>query len=91
MNSSTKLWKLLSRYNTDGGQNNEARTWASFASHWVMDPRTQQPIINQATGKPIYQEDTAISLESWHDDIHGLVGTGFPYGGHMGNPAIAGV
>lgn len=88
ISSSTKLWKLLSRYNKEN--DNEARSWASFASHYVIDPQSQSPMIDR-TGKPIYQSDTSISLESWHDDIHGLVGTGNGYRGHMGNPAVAGV
>ena len=47
--------------------------------------------LTENTGRPIYQNDTSISLESWHDDIHGLIGTGNGYAGHMGDPAIAGV
>lgn len=40
---------------------------------------------------PVYQGDTSVSLESWHDTIHGLIGTGVGSGGHMGYPPIAGV
>ena len=88
ISSSTKLWKLLSRYNKE--HDNETRSWASFASHYVIDPQSQSPMIDR-NGNPIYQSDTSISLESWHDDIHGLVGTGNGFRGHMGNPAVAGV
>ncbi|CAG8980482.1 hypothetical protein HYALB_00013118, partial [Hymenoscyphus albidus] len=84
---STNLWKLLSRYTNDGQHNNELRTWSSFSTHNVIDPRTDKPIIQG--GDVVYQNDTAVSLESWHDNIHGLVGTGQNFAGHMGNPAIA--
>lgn len=83
----TKLWKLLARYTEDG--RNESRSWASFATHNVMDPTTDKPAISG--GNTVWQSDTAVSLESWHDTIHGLIGTGVRYGGHMGDPAIAGV
>lgn len=33
--------------------------------------------------------DTRVSLESWHDDIHDLVGTGDKCWGHMGEPSLA--
>ena len=86
--SFTKLWKLLSRYSNE--HNNEMRTWTSFATHNVIDPQTDKPVLDE-DGDPIWQNDTSVSLESWHDTIHGLIGTGVRYGGHMGNPAIAGV
>lgn len=38
-----------------------------------------------------HQPDTSISLESWHDDIHMLVGTGSKFYGHMAWPEVAGV
>ena len=34
---------------------------------------------------------SSISLESWHDDIHDLIGTGAGASVHMGDPSIAGV
>ena len=90
---SAKLWKLLSSYEWkephmrdakpyEKGWGNEAhknktRSWDAFANHYI----NQNP---QA-----YQE-SAISLESWHDDVHVLVGTG-RYNGHMGDPSIAAV
>lgn len=55
----------------------------------MIDPRTDKPVIQG--GNTVYQTDTAVSLESWHDNIHGLVGTGQNFAGHMGNPAIAAV
>ena len=92
---SAKLWKLLSTYQwkkpetrdpkryeknwDDKTHMNQARSWESFATHYINgDPNNG------------WQTDTAISLESWHDGIHGLVGTG-RYRGHMGDPAIAAV
>lgn len=86
----TNLWKLLSEYTDDSQHNNQLRTWSSFSTHNVIDPRTDKPVL-QRNGRPVYQTDTAVSLESWHDNIHGLIGTGQGYGGHMGDPAIAGV
>lgn len=56
---------------------NEWRPWNYFANH------TRVP------------EDTAWkirairSIESWHDNIHNLIGTGKNYTGHMGDPSIA--
>lgn len=85
---STKLWKLLSRYSNE--HNNEIRSWGAFATHWVYDEKTGRPIVD-ANGNLVYEEETSVSLETWHDDIHGLVGSGNPYRGHMSNPAIAGV
>ncbi len=92
---SAKLWKLLSSYEwkkpekgdpewyeenwDDKTHMNKARSWEAFASHYVDGVREKG-----------YQQDTTISLESWHDGIHGLVGTG-RYPGHMGDPAIAAV
>ena len=35
------------------------------------------------------QEFATQSLESWHDNIHNLVGTGIWYQGHMSDPAVA--
>ena len=86
----TNLWKLLSEYTNDAEHNDELRTWSSFSTHNVIDPRTDKPVL-QSNGRPVHQTDTAVSLESWHDNIHTLIGTGQGYGGHMGNPAIAGV
>ncbi|KAH8657404.1 common central domain of tyrosinase-domain-containing protein [Tricladium varicosporioides] len=85
----TNLWKFLSRYTSDGIHNNALRTWNSFAAHDVYDPDTAEPVIGD-DGEPLYQADTAVSLESWHDQIHGLIGTGQGYAGHMGVPTIAG-
>lgn len=91
VSSVTKLWKLLSPYAPhDGTHNNDLRSWSSFATHNAFDPRTDKPIID-ANGRPVRNSDTAISLESWHDNIHGLIGTGNNYYGHMADPSIAGV
>ncbi|KAI9789436.1 MAG: hypothetical protein M1835_001679 [Candelina submexicana] len=82
-NTSTKLWKLLSRYNTES--DNDMRTWEAFARHWKEGHRG--PDLDLDTD---YQADTSISLETWHDDIHDLVGAGNGWTGHMGDPSIAG-
>lgn len=90
-NLSTKLWKLLSRYNTDiPGYTNEIRTWESFANHLVSDPRTRSHEVDEK-GKRLDTADTSISLESWHDDIHLLVGTGNGSKGHMASSGVAAV
>jgi hypothetical protein len=86
----TNLWKLLSEYTNDDVHNNKLRTWSSFSTHNVIDPRTDKPILD-GDNKRKPQHDTAVSLESWHDNIHGLIGTGQGYGGHMSDPSIAGV
>ena len=93
----TNQWKLLAEYTKDGDvrQENELRTWASFSTHNVIDPRTDKPKIKvdprTRRESTVYQRDTAVSLESWHDKLHGLIGTGQGYAGHMGDPSIAGV
>ena len=91
----TALWKLLARYDNTNKIDNRSRTWESFASHYVYKPGTQDPIIeadrNNPTRSRFKKNETSVSLESWHDKIHILVGTGTGYGGHMGDPAYAGV
>ncbi|KAI9845231.1 MAG: hypothetical protein M1837_004986 [Sclerophora amabilis] len=94
-----KLWKLLSSYEwteqdmakprrdpdphphpeepfqgnwQDQAHRNNLRSWHSFASH-RLNPGSY---------------DSSISLETWHDDIHDLLGTGRSPG-HMADPAIA--
>jgi hypothetical protein len=78
----TNIWKLLSRY-TDDEHDNDVRPWSSFATHNVTDPRSGRVVA--------IQNDTAVSLESWHDTMHGLIGTGVGYAGHMGVVGVAGV
>lgn len=65
-----KLWKLLSTY--ERTKDNKTREWMSFANHWVGG--------SKESGDRL---DSSVSLESWHDGIHGLVGTGSTTG-HMG-------
>ena len=72
-----KLWKLLSTY--EGDKDNKTREWMSFANHWVGG--------SKESGDRL---DSSVSLESWHDGIHGLVGTGST-AGHMGDIALAAV
>ena len=75
---SAKLWKLLSTY--EGTVDNKTRKWMSFANHWLGGRRNQNSD----------RLDSSISLESWHDDIHGLVGSGRTTG-HMGVVPFAAV
>ena len=58
---------------------NEQRSWASFAN---------------STAPPEEIENhtyATVSCESFHDGIHGMIGTGRGYLGHMGNPSFAAV
>ena len=91
----TKLWKLLAPYDEKNSIDNRSRPWESFASHYVYEPGTQEPATEPDPNKPgefrFKRNDTSVSLESWHDHIHNLVGTGSGYGGHMADPAVAGV
>ena len=59
---------------------NEERSWESFAN-------------DEIESEAIRGHDFAtVSLESWHDGLHVLVGTGQDqYRGQMGNPAFAAV
>ena len=92
-NQSAKLWKLLSTYTyewkagdkldfrqewLDRTHDNTKRSWSAFATHTINN------------NPKVYQYDSSISLETWHDDIHNLVGTGSSPG-HMGDPSIAAV
>ncbi|OCL06437.1 hypothetical protein AOQ84DRAFT_355469 [Glonium stellatum] len=56
---------------------NEERSWESFANHSV--------------GKRDIRGHTysTVFLESFHDDIHLMLGTGNTYAGHTGNPRCA--
>lgn len=59
---------------------NEVRSWGAFANHsggW-------QTTFN---GRVF----PSVSVESFHDGIHGLIGTGDGSSGHMGNPQVAAV
>jgi len=62
---------------------NEVRDWTAFANHSGR---------NQTTIKG--RTYPTVSVESFHDGIHNLIGTGgsdrSPVG-HMGNPQVAGV
>ena len=59
---------------------NELRGWGSFANHNSGWDTTIK-------GK-VYP---TVSVESFHDGIHGLIGTGDGGRGHMGNPTVAAV
>lgn len=58
--------------------NNTTRSWEVFANHYKTPGNT-------------VRWDSNVSLESWHDDIHVLVGTGDGYAGHMTKVPVAGV
>jgi hypothetical protein len=62
---------------------NEVRNWSAFANH-------------SGEGKTTIEGKTypTVSVESFHDGIHNLLGTGGGLGGapgHMGNPRVAAV
>ena len=79
---SNALYYLLNS-GTDGpgGKplDNHARSWDKFANH----------LINKVDGKD-GREENFVSLESWHDDIHVLVGSGASTG-HMASVPVAAV
>jgi hypothetical protein len=95
---SNKLWKLLSHYNLE--ERNDERSWTAFATHYLRDEKTGKPKthwVKNRQGKLVetlvYQSTnlTSVSIESWHDDIHVLVGSGVDFEGHMAVPSHAGV
>ena len=67
---------------------NEVRDWSSFANHNHRNRRTgkDETLIRG-------QRFPTVSVESFHDGIHGLIGTGDGSNGigHMGNPQVAAV
>ena len=81
----TQLWQML-HPDLEVDQNdasfhiNEVKDWTKFAN------RNERFFVK---GTKTYAN---VSLESWHDSIHGLIGTGVSgQKGHMGNPQYAGV
>jgi hypothetical protein len=68
----------------------DPRKFEEFAAHYKLSPMTGGARTNPKTGRP-FSIDSSISLESWHDLIHVLVGIGDGNEGHMADPAIAGV
>jgi tyrosinase len=54
---------------------NQLRSWDDFASHAIQDPR--------------FKGLTVQSIESWHDSIHNLIGTGDGYNGQMADTSVA--
>ena len=86
----TSLWQMLhpeaeavdaeTRKIEPGVQINDERSWDTFANHNIRS--------HQGSTK----EYATVSLESFHDGIHGLIGTGNDnMKGHMGDPRWAGV
>ena len=87
-NFATKLWQMLSPDQKGKSLDqekveimiNEERSWESFAN----DSESTDPIRGH-----IY---ATISVESWHNSLHGMIGTGKDgCTGHMGYPAYAAV
>ena len=75
---STQLWQLLNPTSID----NTTRPWDKFANHYMYKVRRGP--------NDFWEADT--SLESWHDQIHGLVGSGSAgTDGHMGIVSVASV
>ncbi len=59
---------------------NEERSWESFANDRKLTDTIRA------------HKYATVSLESWHDSLHIMVGTGKDgYTGHMGDPAYAAV
>lgn len=58
--------------------NNASRSWEVFANHFITPGRSDRWA-------------SSVSLESWHDDIHILVGNGNKFAGNMIKVPIAGV
>ena len=86
-NLASKIWQMLNPDEVDrnGAQIlvNQERPWTTFANDQVSFFESGEKMI------------ATVSLESWHNSIHGLIGTGQlgrmkgPQG-QMGNPAFAG-
>ena len=64
----------------------ESRKFEVFAAHFKLDPKT-----GDIDHKDPAKIDPSVSLESWHDLIHILVGAGDGNEGHMADTAIAAV
>lgn len=60
---------------------NEARDWRAFANHQQFKEETK------IDGKTY----PTVSVESWHDGIHVLLGGGQDVAGHLGDPRVAAV
>ena len=59
---------------------NEERSWESFANDRNLTDTIRD------------HKYATVSLESWHDNLHVMIGTGKDgCAGHMGNPAYAAV
>ena len=78
--STTYIWQLLNPL----AKANKTRSWNSFAKHLSEVP----PQAAQEAEKT-WPLDDCRSTESWHYTIHGLVGTGNGFTGHMGDPTVA--
>ena len=87
-NLATKLWQMLHPVGKAESKDlkgasvqiDDERDWNEFANHFVGT------FDNKLTPY------TNVSIESWHDQIHGLIGFGHDgKEGDMGNPRYAGV
>ena len=85
-----EFWKMISSTAVDEvtgaaiGKINQIRPWSYFANHsaeYSMGGAQKFTVNGQ-------QWDT-VSLESFHDGIHTLVGTGAGKSGQMGSPSVA--
>ena len=80
-NSATKVWHML---NPDiEGSDNSTRENDKNRN----EVRTWESFSNHTKAN----WDAVVSIESWHDDIHVLVGSGGGYGGHMTRSQVAAV
>ena len=59
-------------------KDNQIRIWETFANHYEKPGETKR-------------WESNVSLESWHDDIHILVGSGDHNAGNMAKVPVAGV
>lgn len=81
---------------------NETRSWNVFSNHGLEEKLVSKKVFDDQ--KAEFQADSrkldpktvvdygygARSLESWHDNVHGLVATSDSWAAHMGNPNYAG-
>jgi len=83
------LWLLLSP--DTGDLYNPQRPWEVFATHAAFDEVSEA--VKEKRNKQVLRSNTGLSLESWHDNVHVLVGASDEPGvsGHMTIIAVASV
>ena len=78
-------WSQQQNPNAPGIQANMERDWNDFANNKGYDPN----LVGFRKDRKVY---ATVSLEAWHDNIHGMIGTGTGGAkGQMGHPRWAGV